>query len=352
MKILVTGAGGSAASNFIDALRLEFPNIEIVGADASPYMLALANLEKKILIPKASDPSFIAKINEAIEEFNIDLIHCQPDPEVTTLGKNREQVKVPTFLPSNDALRIAGDKELFATALRKKQIPMPVTATGSNSPDFKKSVEELLKSFPKLWVRARTGAGSRASLPVSNVSQAISWIEWWISEKGMNWADFMVSEFLPGKEFALQTVWQNGQLIAAEARERVAYLYGFLSPSGQSSTPSIARSTQDSRVYDLGIKGILALDETPNGIYCADIKEDYEGNLKITEVNAGRFFTTSNFFAHAGVNMPAMVIKAALGEQLKPVGIATIPENLYWVRMVDMGFKLIKEEEFEKIRRI
>lgn len=173
--------------------------------------------------------------------------------------------------------------------MRSADVAVPTSGEGFSKEEFVSVCDELLRLHPKLWVRARTGAASRASLPVTKSTQVTNWIEWWIQEKGLNWGDFQVSEFLPRAEYALQTVWQDGILIAAEARERIKYLYGFLSPSGQSSTSSVARSTSRPEVYALGLKAIRALSRNPNGIYCVDIKTSDEGKQKVTEINAGRF---------------------------------------------------------------
>ena len=130
--------------------------------------------------------------------------------------------------------------------------------------------------------------------------QALAWIRWWIDERGLRASDFMVSEMLPGREFAYQSVWQDGELIAGQARERVEYLYGHLTPSGQTSTPSVARTVSIPAVDDLAKRAIRALDPRPRGVFCVDIKESATGVPKVTEINAGRFFTTSNFFAARG----------------------------------------------------
>jgi carbamoyl-phosphate synthase large subunit len=100
------------------------------------------------------------------------------------------------------------------------------------------------------------------------------------------------------------------------------------------------------------LNAIRALAQYPNGVFCVDMKTDFFGSIKVTEINAGRFFTTSNFFSHAGVNMPEMSIRAAFGEKLVPTGFATLGDDLFWIRMVDMGFKLIHRDEIERYARI
>ena len=89
-------------------------------------------------------------------------------------------------------------------------------------------------------------------------------------------------------------MWDDGDLVAGRTRERLEYLYGHLTPSGQSSTPSIARTVWEPTVDDVAQQAIRALDSRPRGVYCVDVKESASGRPKVTEINAGRFFTTSN----------------------------------------------------------
>jgi carbamoyl-phosphate synthase large subunit len=72
----------------------------------------------------------------------------------------------------------------------------------------------------------------------------------------------------------------------------------------------------------------------------------------VTEINVGRFFTTSNFFAHAGLNMPDMYLQLGLGNQLaeRPAVYNPLPDDLYWVRMIDMGYRLVKDGEWTSKR--
>jgi carbamoyl-phosphate synthase large subunit len=196
-------------------------------------------------------------------------------------------------------------------------------------------------------VRARRGAGARASLPVRTAEQALAWIRWWVDERDLSIGDFMAAEMLPGREFAYQSVWQDGELVAGQARERVVYLYGFLTPSGQTSTPQIARTVREAAVDELAHAAVRALDPYPNGVFCVDVKEAASGTPMVTEINAGRFFTTSNFFAAAGLNMPDLAMRCAMGERPARLPTSPLAPDLYWIRMVDMGYALVPGDELD-----
>jgi len=348
MRILITGAGGSAASNFFDSLSISDLEFEAIGVDSSAPMLHLSRMGHKQLVPSADSPVYVNEINAISKKYGCSVLHAQPDAEVRRLSLDRDLLSTDVFLPEHKSVELASDKEEFSRIMRLAGVSVPDSYPVHSMDETYQVCENMLKVYPKLWVRARRGAGSRASLPVSSGFQAVGWIKWWIDEKGFSWSDFQISEFLPGEEYALQTIWQDGNLIAAEARVRLKYFYGFLSPSGQSSTPSVARTTSKPEVYDVGINAIKKLDARPNGIFCVDMKTNIEQKIKVTEINAGRFFTTSNFFAHAGVNMPVMSVRAAMGYKLKPVQIASLGEDLFWIRMVDMGYKLAHRSELDE----
>lgn len=347
LRIFLTGAGGSASANVLDSLRRSDSKYWVVGADVSNTRLHLSEALERCIVPMANEVDYVNRINSALENYGIDVLHVQPDPEVRVVSKQRESISAQLFLPSDNAIQLAGDKAKFAEAMAFAGVRVPESVGFSSYNEVIQKVDDLLKRHSRVWIRARVGAGARASLPVSNSSQAVSWIEWWSTEKGMSVDQFMASEMLPGNEFAFQSVWQNGKLIVGQARQRVEYLYGFLAPSGQSSTPAIARTTSDPLVTDLAIQAIYALDKTPNGVYCVDIKTSENGTPCVTEINAGRFFTTSNFFAAAGANMPDMVMRAAMGETLPVVGLSPIEDDMYWIRNVDMGYVLVNSNEID-----
>ena len=160
----------------------------------------------------------------------------------------------------------------------------------------------------------------------------------------MEFGDFMVSQFLPGREYAFQSLWKDGELLTSQARERLQYLYGHLTPSGQTSTPSLAKTVHRQDLNELAAACVRAVDPQATGIFCVDLKEDAEGRALLTEINAGRFFTTSNFFAEAGSNMPYHYVRLGLGREVEDLPkFNAVDADLYWVRMVDMGYKLVRE---------
>jgi predicted ATP-grasp superfamily ATP-dependent carboligase len=346
-RILVTGAGGSATHNFIDSLRISGEEFYIVGVDTKPYHIELSPVDQRYIVPLAREPHYIDVLNKIIEKEQIEFLHAQPDVEVDILSTNRDRLEAKTMLPSHKTLQTFANKMACNEIWAKAGVQTPEAYSLTSEESIVEAVSKLLEMHPKVWVRAIRGAGSRASLPVNRPDDAVAWIKYWQNMRGLTIEDFMVSEFLPGKEFAFQSLWQDGKIITSQARERVEYIFGHLTPSGQSSSPSIARSVHRDDVNEMATKAILAVDPHATGIFCADMKENDKAQVCLTEVNAGRFFTTSNFFAHAGSNMPHYYIKMAYGESLPDLPqYNAVEADLYWVRMIDMGYKLVRDGEW------
>jgi len=349
-RILVTGAGGSAAYNFIESLRHN-PKDEkfyIVGVDMSRYHIELSNVDKRYLIPGVVEKNYLEKINQIIKKEKIDFLHCQPDIEVNFLSKNKNKVKTRTLLPDSKTIDICQNKMEFNRVLKESNLAVPDAFFINSKKGLENALKILLKTNEKVWLRAIRGAGSKAALPVKNIDHAKMWIDYWKTMKNIGYGDFMASEFLPGKEYAFQSIWLNGKILMSQARERLEYIFGNLTPSGQSSSPSVAKTVHNEEVNNLVYNAVKAIDPVATGIFCADLKTDKDGKVKLIEINAGRFFTTSFFFSSAGANMPYYYTKIGLGEKinrkLKPFN--SVPKDWYWVRMIDMGYKLIKDNEW------
>jgi glutathione synthase/RimK-type ligase-like ATP-grasp enzyme len=342
-RVLVTGAGGSAAANFVQSLRAAPEPFHVVGTDVRREHLELADLDARYLLPRADDAAYIDELNAVVEAEKVEVVHPQPDPEVWLLAGRGLEVWARTFLPSAETIALCQDKAACAARLEDADIPVPQTGHG----DVHDAAAEILAKHGKAWVRATRGAGARASLPVTTVEQAVAWAQYWVETRGLVYEDFMVGEFLPGREFAFQSIWRRGELVTSQGRERLEYLYGHLTPSGQTSTPSVAKTIQRDDVNEIAASAVRAVDPDANGVFCVDLKEDAEGTPRVTEINAGRFFTTSNFLTAAGANMPYLYVRLAYGEDVNGLPpFDAVEEGLYWVRMVDMGYKLVREGEW------
>ena len=157
-------------------------------------------------------------------------------------------------------------------------------------------IEALFGRFrprTQLWCRNRSGSGSYGAIPVKSPEQARSWIAYWEQMRAVPPGSFTLSEYLPGRDFCVQCLWDKGTLVLAKMAERITYLYTG-SPSGVSSTPALAKTAYEPRIVRVCEKAIRALDAKASGVFFVDIKESDDERPCITEINAGRFATITN----------------------------------------------------------
>jgi len=344
-KILVTGAGGPAGVNFIKSLRISPEKFFIVGSDVNKFYLELPDVDVRQLAVPCNHPKYPEFLNDVIERYGIEMVHPQPDVEVRAISENRDKLRAITFLPKKETIRVCQDKLESAKVWSKAGIPAAKTMEIEDEDSLVEAERELGTPF---WIRATTGAGGRGSTPCHNVETGKAWIRYWRS-RGERWK-FIAQEYLPGRNLAFHSLWKDGELVVSQVRERLEYIYPYLAPSGITGTPSVAVTVDRPDVDKIATDCILAIDKNPSGIFCVDLKENKEGIPVPTEINAGRFFTTSLFFSAAGLNMPYIYVKLAYGENIPEMKkYNALGAGLYWIRHMDSGPVLLKEGEWRSV---
>lgn len=349
-RILITGAGGPAGLNFIRSLRKSPEKLYLIGTDCNQYHLAWVQdrnnpenmVDEAHIVPRSDSPDYLPKLNELIQKTGAELLHAQPDGDVKLFSDHRERLACPVFLPSKATIDVCQDKYLSAKAWQQAGLPLVETMYVTSRVEDLRKAEETF-GYP-YWVRASQGASSRGSSPVYNLETAQSWIRYW-EARDIGWR-FIAQEYLPGAVIAFQSLWHDGEVVTSAARDRVEYLYPSLAPSGVTNTPVVAKTIHRHDVNEMAVRAVRAIDPNATGVFCVDLRENRLGEPIPTEINCGRFFTTSYFFTEAGVNMPYYYVKMAFGEALPDLkAFNAIPENWYWCRHIDCPGVLLKTVE-------
>ena len=348
--ILVTGAGGPGAVNLTRSLRLGEADLFLVGGDASPYYLHLAETHVRRLLPRWSDEEeFLHAVRDLVREFRVDLILPNASIDGAIFTRHRDLLGAPVFLPGAEAFRIGESKWASWQVWQAAGLPVPRTMLLETPGDVVAAFRDL--GTTPVWVR---GAGipgrgiGVASLPCRTVDQALQWIDYW-----QGWGGMIASEFLPGENLTWLGVFDRGRLVASQSRQRDAYVIPHVSPSGITGAPAISHTVHRQDLNALGPAAVLAIDPAYTGPGFVDFKADGTGRLRITEINVGRFGTTHHFYSVAGANFPRLVVCLALGLPLpawvRPFDV--LPADLYWVRTLDAGPVLLTREEIRRVEQ-
>jgi carbamoyl-phosphate synthase large subunit len=254
--------------------------------------------------PNDSDEETLLRIGVSRPDY----VHAQPDEEVAKLSRLRSKIRqygCAVFLPRADVIDICQDKWLTYLSLEKCGVPVPRT-----------TLDGLDFIGENVHARPRKGAGGKGS-----------WQGPWLySHTG---DDYTIAELLPGPTVTWQGIYANGQLIVSQQRKRLAWTHD------TRGSCLVGETYSDAIHNKIALDAVFAVDLHPHGIYGVDMTLDAEGNPRVTEINIGRFFTTIEFFAQAGVNFPDIAVRLARGEKVEPIGSNPLPNGLRWTRAID-----------------
>lgn len=347
-RILMTGAGGPMAVNAARALRLADEEIFIVGTDCNKYHLPLVLADEKVLVPHAGreEDAYIEKLNQIIETYDIQFILPTHGVEIRVQAKRKDELNAKLFLPKLETIQIGQNKWESHKIWRDKGIPVPKTYFIEKEEDLKRVFDEI--PTRPIWVRGDGVPGigiGVASLPCKKVEHAINWVDHF-----EGWGNFIASEYMPGDNLTWISLWNKGELICSQGRKRIEYVIPHVSPSGITGAPAVCHTINRDDINKIGEKAILAIDAEPQGVSFIDFKCDKDNNPRVTEVNVGRFGTTSpHFYAKAGFNIVYTLVKLAYEEPIGQIPkYNVLPPNLYWIRTLDCGPVLTDLEGINK----
>lgn len=347
-KVLITGAGGANGNNLMESLRRSPLDLSLFGTNAQAPFLAKSIADDNALVPAASDPRYTEAMSEVIRREGIDLMIASNDKEVTRVSADRDQFPCRVLLPPADVVDLCQDKHALFLRLTEHGIPMARSIPLGSHADIAPAFKALAGTGDRFWVRLRRGVGSLAATWVRTPEQASAWISLWEDMRGLDVKNFTISEFLPGRDYAFQSVWFEGRLVVAKLCERLSYFWGHTRLSGMSSTPQVARTLRDEATLETIFKSIRCVSDAPHGIFCMDLKGDAE-RMNVTEINIGRFCMITPIFDLTGkINTAEAYVRLALGEHVEHPEPVDIEEDMYLIRELDTPPMVVAGSEFKK----
>jgi len=311
MKIIVTGALGVVGRGVGNAIRLspKYGGAEIVGFDTMETKFGtLSSVYNRIhKVPRCDAPGYESELMRLLDTEAPDAVITTPEMEFVKhceLGVAHE---------------LLAPLEFTAVAISKKNLIERLAATGlvpetiSVRPnDYEKVAGFMRESKDGAWLRAvdactAGGVGARRCFTPTEVIDHVS--------RSEEYTQFQLSEYLPGRNLACSMVYHNGNLVSAVNALRLRYMLGDRVPSGITGLCDHGRVFRDEALVALCA---AAIDELPghqhlSGAFTVDLKEDSNGNPKITEINL-RYIGLVHVFALAGCNIVQDHIDCIVGE--------------------------------------
>ena len=302
--ILITGIGGLTPRSIAKNIRKNHPDYKIIGCDINKKAVGFFMkdlLDDYYVCPRCNADEYFPWMEQLVREKGIDYAFVQPEAEIVVWGAYYEQhgrYPCPVFMGSRVLSASLKDKSIMADLLEGTDfIPKTIKVT-QTEPRYE-DVEQMI-GFP-CWIRATEGTGGFGSLKLEDISSYKSWL--FINSKI---AEFTVSEFLPGRHLANQMLYYDGEYVKGAALECAEYVMANTAPSRVTGNTHFGRFLNDDRINAFCDDCIKTLEKKlgvpAHGILSFDLKEDKEGNLKVTEINI-RHMAYTGVMAQAGFDL-------------------------------------------------
>lgn len=334
VRLLITSGGTGPTESLLRSLRRADPGLFIATCHDDVFVLKKSAGAGLYLTPPPQHAGFVDALHRIVEADGFDLVVPNSDPDVAAVSEARETIGTRVFLPRKDTIRLCQDKYALSAYLLDRHLPAPRSCAVTDEASIAEAFR-VLAPAPTLWCRTRTGTGSRGAIPVRTPQQALSWIEYWRTMRGVPFTEFMLSEYLPGRDFTCESLWKDGVLIVVKTAERLSYFGGAERPSGTSSNAALAKTVVEPDVVRVSTSVVRALDPHATGVFSIDLKADDRGMPSVTEINIGRVFSTTSLFDLVGKhNMAHLYVRLALDEPVDVVDDDVVPDY-YFVRHID-----------------
>ncbi|MFW6122543.1 MAG: ATP-grasp domain-containing protein [Petrotogales bacterium] len=326
LNVIVTAGGAPGAPGIIKSLRLNGErNINIVSTDMNPESVGLFMADKAYTVPPGTDPEYVSQMLEIAEKEDIDVILPLSTYELMSLSKNKEKFdKIGTKVCVSDPepLGIANNKGKLYNFLKRNGIPVPESIIIEDFKQLENSAYKLGYPEVPVCIKPQVGKGSRGFrvirgdvdkfdiyLNYKPDSTITTLYDLLLTLEGAEpFPKLVMTEYLPGKEYSVDLLVRNGKSLVTVPRSRDGIKLGISFIGTVENNPDVARMAEQ-------IVDAIGLDYNIN----LQLKYSVDGSPKIIEINP-RVSGTIILCTGAGVNMPYLGVKMALGEDIPKIG--------------------------------
>jgi carbamoyl-phosphate synthase large subunit len=260
------------------------------------------------LVPDTRDQRYAEVMEDVCRRERIDVAVVSPEAEV--LFWSDREFPVPTLLPSRRFVAVAISKRKLYDALHGTGlIPRSTTVTRA---DLLGRGGLALTEGP-VWLRdfSDTSSSGLGAIKVHDAEQAYAWA---YLNPGI--AEYMVAEYLPGRNLACTLAFYEDALLRVACYERLEYFQGQLVVSGVTGNISRGRlvnAPSARQASEQAVRHIVGqYDEPAHGLVTVDLREAADGSPKVTEINV-RHTAGTSALAAGGANMAEAQVLASLG---------------------------------------
>jgi len=264
--------------------------------------------------------AFSAAVARATREAAYDLVFAVGDAEALTLSMCRDALAAPVAFPAHEVMRKVFDKVLVGERAEQVGVATPTTRPAT--------VEAVEAADPPYVIKARQhwlggGSGTRSRFDVTVTSSSAEAVQAAQRTQAAGAAP-LLQEHVAGRLLAVVLVLgRDGQVLARAQQEAQA-----IWPTGRGVSVRARTVPVDEKLA----AGLVALLRGLGWVGLVELQllDAGDGPPRLIDVN-GRFYGSLALAGAAGLNLPDLWGRVALGEEVEPLGDARPGVRYHWL---------------------
>ena len=321
LNVMVTGAGAPGIKGTIYSLKNNYDKrkIKLIGTDIKNDLIGKYLVESFYKIPKPSEKEFLNRILEICEKENVNFILPQVTDELEIFSENKKKFEkngVKVAVSDCENLKIANNKFLLTKVAQEIGVGAPKFEIIKSLKEF----EEVLPSFdyPQKPVVIKPPV-SRGMRGLRIIDETKSKYDFFMEEKptgvfitknelnnifSEKFPELLVSEYMPGEEYSVDILADNGNPLVIIPRKRLEIRSGI---TFKGVTEKHEKIIEYSKLLTEKLKLSYA--------FGFQFKLDKNNEPKLLECNP-RIQGTMVMATLSGANIIYSVLKLLLGEEI------------------------------------
>lgn len=316
INILMTGGGAPGAAGIIKCLQQE-KSFVIHVADANHEAIGKHLVENFYEIPVATATLFAETVLSLCQQKKIDIILPLVTKELLPFANHKDEFEkagIKLLVTSAASLEIANNKSRLYQFLQWRGITVPDFRVIETVEQFTTALQELGYPDKQICFKPSISNGSRGFRIVTsqvneldllfNYKPGNTYISYSDAVRILSSGEFpelLVSEYLPGTEYSVDCLANNGEAILIVPRSRKKMING-ISTEGEFINDENIIAYCKQIINELQLHGNIGI----------QVKQSATGQFLILEINP-RVQGTISAALGAGLNLPALAIKQELG---------------------------------------
>lgn len=324
--VLLTGSGIGGGPDIIRALRAD-PVLEarIVGVDSNPDQPSRYLADAFHTVPPRNEPGYVESVARIAESEGARVIYPLPAFDQEIFAGAREGLEARGFavpVSPEPAARTCNDKWLLYERVRASAPSLvPETSRVSSAEELTEAARSLGYPTRRACIRRRISRGAiglrvldagparLTALLEENPGSLLISLDEVLDTLGQaeTFPDYLVQEYLPGEEWDVDVLCNDGDSVVLVTRRNLAMTGGGALRSVLEPQDEVAESAR-ALIADLGL----------NAIVNVSFRSDADDRLKLLEINP-RIPSSVASGQSGGVNLVGLAVRQALGERIEPL---------------------------------